>query len=416
MKTNKLILLYTAILMLLSQTMWAKAVIFLAIPLLIILILKHYKINSLVVKKLLFLYLIFFIGLISAIPHLTDYDTYFLMRDMMYFIQAPMFILIGIYLYKEINDLKIILKTIVLTSFLITVYDFYALILDPLLIFRLGLETRYEFDLSNATAVLAFVIIFYARKVNFKLFNNYFELLIMLFSLLSVAISFSRTTYVLLLFILFIPFIAKRGILFILYGASVLLVLFTIFGGLVIDIKAGGVQGSTFESKLTHSFDEMFVRDYDTSREVSHNWRGYEAFLGLSKYYEGNIFELLFGQGYGAIVITPFWVFHGELLNTLPIFHNGYITIILKTGIVGLLFFFLFLYLLLKMVTKSVQTSINTEQVLTGRLLQAIVFIIFFQTFVVHGLFFTTPPVLLLILTGVLIQFLAFERTIRMRV
>ncbi len=229
-------------------------------------------------------------------------------------------------------------------------------------------------------------------------------------SLFSIAISFSRTSYVLLLIILIIPYISKSRVIIKMYGASILLVLFVIFGGLFLEEKSAGSQGSTFGSKVENSLNEMTVRNYQTAKDINNNWRGYEAYLGLSKYYEGNLTELLFGQGYGTVVFTPSWIFGEEKLAVLPMFHNGYITIILKTGLVGLLFFFLFLWTLLRTTVKVVKISIDNQQKLVAMLLQASVFIVFFQTFVIHGIFKTTAPVLLLILMGITLQVLSIKQ------
>ena len=392
--------------MILSQTPWAKAVILLAIPLFIHLELNKSKRDSFALKKMFLLNLIVFIGFISGLFHLWEYDLYYFTRDIMYFIQASIFILMGTYLCKNILDYKTLLKAIVITSILVTVYKLIELSLNPSLFFQLGLETRYEYDLSNPTALLAFTILFYARKYKIKLFENFVEWLIMFISLFSVIISFSRTFYVLLLVIIIIPYINKYKFILKMYWATVFCALFIVFGGLFLNVKSDSSQGSTFQSKMSHSFDEIIVKDYETSFEIIQNWRGYEAYLGLSKFYEGNVFEILFGQGFGTVVYTPNWIFGDDQTNlgVLPMFHNGFITILLKTGLVGLLFFFLFLFKLLQTVPKVAIRDLNKQQQLTDLLLQAAVFTILFQTFVVHGIFTTTIPFLLLVLTGASIK------------
>ncbi len=412
MKKRNLILLYSALLMILSQTPWAKSVVFLSIPLLIVLIFRHSIIRSFAFKKIVFLNLIVLIGFISGIIHLAEYNIYYFTRDIMYFIQAPIFIIIGIYLYNETKDFKILLKIAILSSFLITICMLLKLIIEPSLFFKIGYDLRYEDNISNATAILTFIILFYARKFNYKLFNNAFELLIIWISLFSIAISFSRTNYLMFIIILIIPFIAKKSIILKMYGASIVLILFVVFGGVFFNTNARGTEETTFQSKVEHSFSEIVVKDYQDRYEINHNWRGYEAFLGLSKYYDGNLAELLFGQGFGAVVITPYWIFQGLMpaLDILPMFHNGYITILLKAGLVGFLFFFLFLHTLLKTGTQSLKAAMSNEQALASILLQASVYVILFQTFVIHGIFTTTVPVILLFLIGIIIQLFTIKQ------
>ena len=412
MNFSKLILFYALCLMVLSQTALGKAVPFLSIILFIILIFRHRKISLYAFKKILFLNLMVLLAFISGVVQVAEYDMYYFARDVFYFIQAPLFIIIGMYLFKQIKDFKILLKAIVFSSFIITLYFFSKLIIDPSLLFKIGYDLRYEENISNSSAILAFAILFYARKLNYKLFSNAFELLIIWVSFFSIAISFSRTTYLMFIIILIIPFIAKKSIILKMYNASIVLVLFVVFGGLFFNINAGGTEGTTFQSKVEHSFSEIIVKNYDTHFEIMHNWRGYEAFLGLSKYYNGNLAELLFGQGLGAVVITPYYIFQGTMptMDVLPMFHNGYITILLKAGLVGFLFFFLFLHTLLKTGTQSLKAAMSNEQALASILLQASVFIIFFQTLVVHGLFTKSPSVLLLFLIGITIQLLTLKQ------
>lgn len=408
MKIKNIALLYMAFLMLLSQTEWDKVAIFFALPALIALIFRHKKMSFYGFRKIFFLNLIVIIGFVSGLMHLADYDLYYFFRDIIYFIQPTIFIVIGFYLYKEINSFKCFLQIIVITSTCISLYNMSYILTNPEIFFQLGIGSRYEYNLSNSSALLSFVILNYTKKNRYHLFKKYIKLTFIYIAIFSIIISFSRTFYTLLLITLIIPYISRNRMVFIMYGASILLVLFIIFGGLLTEMKGGGNQGTTFKSKVMHSLDEMIVRSYNSHTEINQNWRGYEAYLGLSKYYEGGVYELIFGQGYGAVVITPFWVFHGEKLNVLPIFHNGYITIILKSGLVGLFSFFLFLYTLLKVSFKVIKEK-NHQRQLAGMLLQSSVFIIFFQTFVVHGIFKTTVPVLLLVMIGGLLQIISTQ-------
>lgn len=398
--------------MVIAETPWAKAIPFLAIPLLLHLVLTITKRSALALKNMFFLNVIVALGFIAGLIHLAEYDLYYFARDIIYFIQAPIFIIIGACACKSFYDFKYLLKVIIVTSFLVTIYLLLELVINPSLIFQLGLKTRSEYTLSNPSALLAFTILFYARKVNIRIFKNAVELLIMGISLFSVAISFSRTFYFLLLIMITLPYIKRYTNIVKMYWVTVFFALFVIFGGLFIKVDPNASQGATFVSKMSHSVDEIIVKDYKTSYEINQNWRGYEAFLGLSKFYEGNVFEIVGGQGFGAVTYTPYWIFEGEnsMLDVLPMFHNGFITILLKTGIIGLIFFFLFLYQLLTFASKLINHNFNKYRKLIVLLSQAVVFTILFRTFVVHGIFTTTIPFSLLILLGATLKLSVLER------
>ena len=407
MKIKNILLTNTLLILILSQTVLAKIVLFFAIPL--VFLLKINILNKYALKTILFLNILIITGFISGLIHIVKYDYYFFFRDIMYFLQVPFFILIGMYLYSNIKNYLLLLQVIVLSSISVTIFKLFNLFLDPSLFLKLGLVTRYEYDLSNPTALLVFAIILYARKIGYKIFNNYIELLFLYLSLFSIIISFSRTSYVFLLITLIVPFIYRGKKIILLFFSSIIMVLFIIFGGLISNENTTYSQGNTFQSKVIHSLDEMVIKNYTSTMEISHNWRGYEAYLGLTKYYTGNLLEILFGHGYGSVVYTPYWVFQGQQLNVLPFFHNGYITILLKTGLFGLLAFFIFLFTLLKTGMKITKLATNNEQKLIGMLLEVSVFIIIFRTIVIHGIFFTTTPLLLLILIGISIQFSSLQ-------
>lgn len=403
---NNPILWYLFFLIIISQTAWAKAVVFLAIPLLIHLELHKLRTDLFAAKKTLFLNLILFIGFFSGFFHLFEYDLYYFGRDIIYFIQAPIFILMGIFLCKELGDYKELIKVIVLSSISITLYKLIQLFINPNLFFKLGLEIRYDHDFSNSTALLVFTILFYARKYKIKLFENFVEWLMMIVSLFSILISFSRTFYILLLIVFLITYVKNHRSILIIYWSTVFCVSFIIFGSLFVNLKSQSSQGSTFQSKISHSLNEIIVRDYKSSFEIIHSWRGHEAFLGISKFYKGNFLEILFGQGFGTVVYTPKWIFGTEdnNLGVLPIFHNGYITILLKTGLVGLLLFFFFLYKLLKISSKIPFEKLNNQQKFTTFLFRLVLFTILISTLVVHGIFTTASPFILILLLGASIK------------
>mgnify|MGYP000082182868 CR=1 FL=1 len=124
-----------------------------------------------------------------------------------------------------------------------------------------------------------------------------------------------------------------------------------------------------------------------------------------------NLFEILFGQGFGSVVEMPKWVFFGQesTLSVIPMFHNGFITILLKTGLCGLTLFFILLYKILKVPSLIQNTQFNKQHKLITLLLRAIVFIILLQTLVVHGIFTTFVPFTSIILIGASVKTLINE-------
>lgn len=406
---------YVFLLLVISQIdPYNRYTLFLGLPIFIILMLRHTKIPSIGLKKIVYLFLILFIGVVSGLLNLEEHNLYYSLRDVMYFIQAPIFIFMGILLYEEVKDIKKLAQIIIISSTIISMYKLFTLVINPSLIFHLGLETRYTYDLSNSSALIAFTLLYYFSYYKIQLFNKKLIYIVYTIAILSIFLSFSRTLYILFLIVVFLKYINSSKIVFKAYFASVLLVFFLIFGGSLFEKTNTNYNQSTIMDKMSHSLEEAVIREYKTLIDINNNWRGFEAYMGLKKYYKGNEYELFFGQGFGSVVKTPSWIFGKQKqgLHIIPMFHNGYITILLKTGLFGIFFYFLFMFILLKHGYDLLQSKSKSKSEIkyiktTGALLIAMSFILFFYTLVIHGIFRTTVPMLLLIPLGVLLQYSA---------
>ena len=407
MKISQLLLLLLFLLMQISQSEFAKYTIFFTVPLLVMLILNTPKLSLSVLSSIRTLLFLVFIALTSGLFHLLEYDMYFFFRDVIYFVQAPAIIALGAYLCVRLKGVRSILKIVVIGSFVITLFRLSLLLFQPEIILRLGLGTRNEYELANSTAILAFAVLYYARLQRYSLFRTYVGNTIIVVSLISIALSFSRTFYVTTAIILLLPYARFWKLTKATYFLSVFTIIFILFGGNLGAAKSVDESSNNLFDKFSASASEITIRSFSDAAEINHNWRGYEAFLGLQKYYKGNVAELLFGQGLGAVVRPPNWIFGAGWLSVIPMFHNGYMTILLKTGVVGLCVFFFFMYRVLIIATKHLNTSTTSRGRVVGLLGQACIFSILFQTLVVHGLFATTAPFMLLVLIGATLQAMA---------
>jgi len=82
-----------------------------------------------------------------------------------------------------------------------------------------------------------------------------------------------------------------------------------------------------------------------TKEEIQDHWRGYEAYQGLLKYFEGSRIQKLFGYGFNTRVDLGITMkLAGEDYNEVPILHNEYVTLLVKCGVIGLLLYLTFLY------------------------------------------------------------------------
>tara|TARA_B110000902_G_scaffold221957_1_gene257826 strand:- start:24 stop:902 length:879 start_codon:yes stop_codon:yes gene_type:complete len=213
-----------------------------------------------------------------------------------------------------------------------------------------------------------------------------------------ILLSASRTTLLLLPLIYVSPYLVrlKRAKLIVIAIA----IIPVIGGSIQIFIDTFDLSSNSgLITKLLRSFDEIAIGDQANQELVSKNWRGYEAFLGVSQYLNGNIFNYIFGSGLGSYVIVPEDAFSGEVegLQNISFFHNGYITVLLKSGILGLFIFGNFLF---SIINKVYDHADNLIKVLTVN----IVFIVVFVTLTSHGLYKPSVSIPLVLALGVCLK------------
>lgn len=97
---------------------------------------------------------------------------------------------------------------------------------------------------------------------------------------------------------------------------------------------------------LLHSSDEMAATDFTTAAERNNNYRAYEKYRAMKQFNGYTLFEQVLGGGFGEkidMVISPLGT------RYIPILHNGYPYILVKTGYFGMICFFLFGFFLIRM-------------------------------------------------------------------
>jgi O-Antigen ligase len=129
-----------------------------------------------------------------------------------------------------------------------------------------------------------------------------------------------------------------------LLGAAVLLAL----ASSIFHSDKAGVLLESFVEKTANTSSEVNVHSYETFEDINLNWRGFEASRAAKNYAEFGDTQKLFGGGFGTNVDLGFAMkllgSHGwEYLEFISILHNGYMELLLKTGLLGLSLFIVFL-------------------------------------------------------------------------
>jgi hypothetical protein len=164
-------------------------------------------------------------------------------------------------------------------------------------------------------------------------------------STMAVLSTFSRTTMICLAAGLvctvnprFTPRRVRNYTAFLL-GAAVLLVL----ASSRLHSDKVGVLVDSFVQKTANTSSELNVHSYETYEDINLNWRGFEAARAAKTYAEFSNTEKLFGEGFGTMVDLGFAMkLMVDYFEFVPVLHNGYMELLVKTGLLGLSLFIVF--------------------------------------------------------------------------
>lgn len=146
--------------------------------------------------------------------------------------------------------------------------------------------------------------------------------------------------------------------------------------GLVILGVSADSESYTFVGKILRSIQEIIP---DENQNLHSNWRAVESAVALNSFMSGSYFEMLFGKGLGFRLPLGFEMTLANVeFESIPILHNGYLYILLKYGIFGLLLWYKFISSLvvkegdpiLVSISKSCFYIILITQLVSGGVLQ----------------------------------------------
>jgi hypothetical protein len=152
---------------------------------------------------------------------------------------------------------------------------------------------------------------------------------------------------------------------------------------IIINIKN---SDNFFTDKLANSLSELSVDDYSTEADINQKYRGFEAFMALKTYSDGSFSFKIFG-GLGRLVDLETYVsLNDEGMRYIPILHNGFLYMLVKTGILGLVSYLLFFLTSIRSNYRYLSAKGQIQNMVAFVNLSIIVSL-FFSTYIVFGLF-----------------------------
>jgi len=305
-----------------------------------------------------------------VVSFFTNESMYNFFRDIAYLLKPIIGLLVGYQLYKKCQNkffttviyTGLLISSIHLLIVLITFIRFHAITVN-LLREYCGYHSDYE--------VYILVLLLFYKKFEINWSKKKVHTFIAIVSLSSF-LYLSRTNFIQLI----ILFIAMKGY-FVLNKKSVTIiasvVLFVVVGYTAVYQSNPHRSGKGIEAflyKIKNAPIEPFKTkiDKDNWKDFNDNYRSYENILTVKQVSSQGTSAVLFGKGLGATINLgrEIWTNDGEFIQYIPILHNGFATVFLKSGIFGLLFLLIFMYLLGKPVKSNLVSVQNLNFILVG--------------------------------------------------
>jgi hypothetical protein len=363
---------------------------------------SHFKVPKRALVLMLLPGALVVLGMLGSSSHyLRD-----VLKDSWYYTFPMLAVFTGYILARSCKNAESILMTFVVAGAVLSVWHLAEFITHRELLQTGDLgELRDQIGSGFMLSSVSPMILYLASRSGVKLFDprtRAIPLAIYAVTLASVACAFSRTMVISAL----VSFVAGLGWLTTKNKRGMIVI------GLLIGVLFGlnavvPEDSSSFLGKFAQTREEISYTDFGTTADAIHHWRAYETLMATATYLGGNGIQKAVGMGFGQLVDIGIDVeLGGTVMHEIPIFHNGYVYVLVKTGYVGLALFLVYLARLYVVGARHVQKSDRKNQMLGG-LLMAMISMVAVSTFVVSGWFNPSLICAITMLIGSLLSFLS---------
>ncbi|MCG0045539.1 hypothetical protein [Priestia aryabhattai] len=314
-------------------------------------------------------------------------------RDIIYMFYPILLLLAGYIWVLKTQNITTLLRTIVLSGVALSTIHIFKLLINPTVLTESIRAIRIELGNGYNLSVISMSILIYSNYYKLRIFKKrLISVLCICICTLSFALALSRTlTIVLVIFLLFLgwkkvmkinKFSAKKIHLQI----SILMCSAIIVSGLIYQVAPSKVVTQLGE-KFSSSFNEIKMDNYSTITDINHNWRGYEGFRALKEYNNYDTFGKIVGGGLGKLIDLNLTIsLAGKQYSKVPIIHNGYMYIVVKSGMVGIFLYLLYIYSIVRTGIYSSKVNLKGYDFI-GRLTMAIGITILIITYFNTGMY-----------------------------
>lgn len=347
-------------------------------------------ISKTMLNIVIILSVIFILGILVGI--MNNYTFFDKLRDSIHITKPIIVILSGYLLAQKVDNSKFIIKTIIFISVLTAIKHLYIIFSSDLSEISVA-KIRSIGGSDSFIELFSLIFFLFKNKYNyFNIINSKIQSKLAFLIILTSSIFYFSRTMILGFFLIYISLkgytkLTKKAIKYI----TVFLVLFGCFYAylftLELDSVKPGIQNLFY--KIRNAPAEVFVspQGYNPQNhaEIFDHWRAYEASMALEQMNE-NISSYIWGRGLGALVDLKFYApIGGENgLRYIPHLHNGYIYVLFKTGVLGLL---LYLFALYNLYSQVYIIPRNNNHTILLRLISGIGLYFIFTSLVITGIY-----------------------------
>ena len=311
--------------------------------------------------------LILIIALFSSIGN--RFQLYFYLKDITYLAKPILGLLIGYQLFKG-NKTKSF-STLIYIGLLIAIIHIILVIIA----FISGNAStvailREHCGYFNDFEVFTLVFLLFHKKFNVEISKQRLYLYVIIM-MISSFFYLARTNFIQFIILM----VALKGYFTITIKSikvviSVLIV--TVIGYAIIynlNPKRDGSGVEQFLYKIKNAPIEPFKTKIDVTnwKDINDNYRSYENILTLRQVTENGPRAIILGEGIGSTVDLKqkMWL-QSSFMRYIPFLHNSYMTVFLKSGIVGVFLLVFYLYILMNNRKSKIPLVQNINMLLVG--------------------------------------------------
>lgn len=314
----------------------------------------------------------FVVILVSAfvVSFFHNESSYNFFRDIAYLLKPIIGLLVGYQLYKKCQGK--FFSTVIYTGVFLSAIHLLIVFITFLRFHTISVNLLREYCgyHSDYEVYVLILLLFYK-----KLHIDWSRKKVFFFIAIIATSSFlylSRTNFIEFI----ILYIAMKGY-FVINKRSITIVssiaLFVVIGYTAIyqsnpQRSGKGIEAFLYKIKIAPIEPFKTKINKDNWKDFNDNYRSYENILTVKQVSKDGTLAVLFGKGLGATINLgrEIWTNDGELIQYIPILHNGFATVFLKSGVFGVLFLIVFMYLLGKPKQSELVSVKNINLLLTG--------------------------------------------------